>query len=99
MSDSRNRNRLSELEASLGGRWVTPAGVSRRPDRRTIACEAGERRDICRRSLAFARWGGRMPASSTNDPKIKLDSRWTRFGGWQKAQTTHFADGGLRPDL
>ena len=42
----------------------------------------------------------RRPSTPASFPKIKLFTIDEVFGGWQKAQATHFADGGdLRPDL
>ena len=83
------------------------AGGGRRQERRQEGHAQGRRRPTCEYLYSRRRPGDRgeelLPADATRRsrqkyaeqfPKVTLFTIDDAFGGWQKAQKTHFADGG-----
>ena len=50
---------------------------------------------VAQQFLPPARPGGREASTPTSFPKLQLVTIDDAFGGWRKAQATHFADGGV----
>ena len=71
------------------GTRAVAAGLPRVP---LLARGAGDRGEAL---LPSAPGGGRGEVRGARFPKVKLFTIDELFGGWQKAQKTHFADGGI----
>ena len=96
---SRSSSRRSASWPSRRWRWWTRSwtGRARAPwPRRTSSSSTRPRARRSRRATTTGRGSKRSPKKyAASFPKVNLVTIDELFGGWQKAQKTHFADGGV----